>query len=352
VKLGETIFDVTVWAVLPGRTPGQRDGLLNLTWKGRGHAIHLHTGGTSDGRMEHYGAERGPVSGTCPTTTDAQKAADAYLAAPALELAIPNSRGSAADGAPDSSHLWTAAEATGAAMVLAAEHIADETARVLAQYGTSEKQLEYALLEARRVMREAYAAAGRKLVEAGATPAARLRHDVACRSAYARRAAETATAVAWYAREISAAPPPAGSGAGDDISPYDLGWSGGNRMLTRYITHRPADFGDREWLEWVTGYAEGARLNAQATVLHAEAVREQAQKTLMGPLHAPASPDRPSVRAQGVVGEASGRGEAGRLAGEPVVTSTPRPGRKPGRRATSTGIVATGRRQTRPGGPQ
>jgi hypothetical protein len=238
-------------------------------------------------------------------------------------------------------------------MVLAAEHIADETARVLAQYGTSEKQLEYALLEARRVMRNAYVAADRKFGQAGATPAARLRRDVACRSAYARRAAETATAAAWYAREIGAAPPPARSGTGDDISPYDLGWSSGNRMLTRYITHRPANFDDREWLEWVTGYAEGARLNAQATVLRAEAVREQAQKTLMGPLHDPALPDSPSVKAQGVVDGVSGRGEAAPgLAGGPVFTSTPRPGRKPDRQATGTGIVATGRRQTRQGGPR
>ena len=62
MKLGETIFGVTVWAVLPGRQPGQQTDLAHLTWGGPGEAVHLRGDGITDGHMEHYGRDLGPVA--------------------------------------------------------------------------------------------------------------------------------------------------------------------------------------------------------------------------------------------------------------------------------------------------
>jgi hypothetical protein len=277
VNLGETIFGVTVWAVLPGRTPGQRDGLAHLTWKGPGHPIHLHADGVSDGRMEHYGPGTGTVSGPCHTEADAQQAADAYLAGPALELTAASTHGPATAGSRDSSQPRTAAEASGAAGVPAADYPEDETARVLTERGTPEQQLEYALMQFSRWRRDANEAAGQQLDDAGSTAAARQRHDVAHAAANGRWAAETAAAVWWYALVIGAAPP-ASSGPGDVTLPYTHGWNRGSRMLAAGFPHRPADYDDSRWREYVAGYADGARFHARETIKYAEAVREQAQR--------------------------------------------------------------------------
>ena len=80
MKLGETIFGVTVWAVLPSRQPGQQTELAHLTWGGPGEPVHLRGDGITDGHMEHYGRDLGPVSGACHTEADAQQAVDEYLA--------------------------------------------------------------------------------------------------------------------------------------------------------------------------------------------------------------------------------------------------------------------------------
>ena len=131
--------------------------------------------------------------------------------------------------------------------------------------------------EAARRRRDAYAAAGRQLDADGDTATARQRHDVAYEAAHGRWAAETATAAACYAREIGASRP-ASRGPGDVTLPYTHGGNRGTRMLEADITHRPAGYDDIQWLEYVAGYADGARFHAQATVLYAEAVREQAQR--------------------------------------------------------------------------
>jgi len=313
MKLGETIFGVTVWAVLPGRQRGQQTGLAHLTWGGPGDAIHLRAGGTSDGHVEHYGRDTGSVSGPCHTEADAQKAAEAYLEGLAQDLAAGKTHGPAAIASPDPSQLRTAIGATGAAGVLAAEHTDDETARILAEYGTPEMQLQYVLWEAARLRRDAYQAAAEQLGAAGNTAAARQRHDVAYEAAHGRWAAETAIAVAWYARVIGAAAPAASSDTSADTSPYNHGWSNGNRLLMADITSRPDGYDDNQWREYVAGYAEGARLHAKATILYAEAVREQVQRTsaesrpgAASPGHAVAIPDGP------------GRDESVTLAAEPA----------------------------------
>ena len=276
MKLGETLFGVTVWAVLPDRTVGQRGELEHLTWKGPGYAVRLHSHGVADGNMEYYGPATGTVSGPCHTEAEAQQAADAYLAGLTAETAAGHARGPAAGGSPDWPQPWPGAEMTGATGVPAAQP-ADETAWVLAEFGTPEKRLQYALWEAARRRRDAYAAAGRQLDADGDTATARQRHDVAYEAAHGRWAAETATAAACYAREIGASRP-ASRGPGDVTLPYTHGGNRGTRMLEADITHRPAGYDDIQWLEYVAGYADGARFHAQATVLYAEAVREQAQR--------------------------------------------------------------------------
>lgn len=84
VPLGKTIFGITVWAVLPGRTPGQRDGLRHLTWSGPGDAVHLCKGGragSAGDRREYPGRDAAAVSGPCRTGQEAAAAAQAWAAA-------------------------------------------------------------------------------------------------------------------------------------------------------------------------------------------------------------------------------------------------------------------------------
>lgn len=82
--LGVSVMGVSAWAVLPGRTPGQRDGLRHLTWGGPGDVVHLRAGGSIPGAgitMENYGADAGAVSGPCATRAEAADAAQAWAAA-------------------------------------------------------------------------------------------------------------------------------------------------------------------------------------------------------------------------------------------------------------------------------
>jgi hypothetical protein len=241
VKLGETIFGVTVWAVLPGRQPGQQTELAHLTWGGPGEPVHLRGDGITDGHMEHYGRDLGPVSGACNTEAGAQQAIDEYFAG--------LRQGPASHALPDPLQP----EATGAAGVPAAEPAEDETARILAEYGTPEKQLQYALWEADRLRRDAYQAAGKQLDADGSTAPARQRFDVAREAAHGRWAAAAATAVAWYAREIEATAPAASPAAGDADSPYNQGWGSGSHMLRADIVPRPGGYADGQWREYVGG---------------------------------------------------------------------------------------------------
>ena len=210
MKLGETIFGVTVWAVLPSRQPGQQTELAHLTWGGPGEPVHLRGDGITDGHMEHYGRDLGPVSGACHTEADAQQAVDGYFAG--------LGQGPASRALPDPLQPRAAAEATGATGVPAAEPAEDETARILAEYGTPEKQLQYALWEADRLRRDAFQAAGRRQLDAdGSTAPARQRFDVAREAAHGRWAAAAATAVAWYARDIEATAPAASPAADEAL---------------------------------------------------------------------------------------------------------------------------------------
>ena len=268
VNLGETIFGVTVWAVLP-RMRGQQTGLQHLTWNGPGHPVRLHAGGVSDGRMEHYGVSLGTVSSPCHTEDQAHQAACAYLTGPALQPAAARSA--------DPPQPRTAAEASGAAGVLATDLEDDETARALADHGTPEQRLEYALTKFSRWRRDAFEAAAAQLDADGEprTAAARQRHDVAYTAANGRWAAETAAAATRYAREIGAGRP-ASSGPGDVTLPYTLGSVHGYRMHADGFPRRRAGYDDTQWGEYVAGYADGAGSQARETVKFAEAVREQA----------------------------------------------------------------------------
>lgn len=284
MKLGETIFGVTVWAVLPGRQPGQQTELAHLTWGGPGEAVHLRGDGITDGHMEHYGRDLGPVSGACHSEAGAQQAVDEYFAG--------LGQGPASRALPDPLQPQVAAEATGAAGVPAAEPAEDETARILAEYGTPEKQLQYALWEADRIRRDAFQAAGRQLDADGSTAPARQRFDVAREAAHGRWAAAAATAAAWYARDIEATAPAASPAAGGADSPYNQGWGSGSHMLRADIVPRPGGYADDQWREYVAGYAEGARFHAKATIVYAEALREQVQRNLAESPPGTAAPSR------------------------------------------------------------
>lgn len=284
MKLGETIFGVTVWAVLPGRQPGQQTDLAHLTWAGPGEAVHLRGDGITDGHMEHYGRDLGPVSGARNSEADAQQAVDEYLAG--------LGQGPASRALPDPLQPQAAAEATGAAGVPAAEPAEDETARILAEYGTPEKQLQYALWETDRLRRDAFQAAGRQLDADGSTAPARQRFDVAREASHGRWAAAAATALAWYAREIEATAPAPSSPAGGADSPYNRGWGSGSHMLRADIVPRPGGYADDQWREYVAGYAEGARFHAKAVIVYAEALREQVQRNLAESPSGAAAPSR------------------------------------------------------------
>lgn len=293
MKLGETIFGVTVWAVLPGRQPGQQAELAHLTWGGPGEAVHLRGDGITDGHMEHYGRDLGPVSGACHSEAGAQQAVDEYFAG--------LGQGPASRALPDPLQPQAAAEATGAAGVPAAEPAEGEIARILAEYVTPETQLQYALWEADRIRRDAFQAAGRQLDADGSTAPARQRFDVAREAAHGRWAAAAATAVAWYARDIEATTPAASSAAAGADSPYNQGWDRGNHMLQADIVPRPGGYADDQWREYVAGYAEGARFHARAVIVYAEALREQVQRNLAespsgaaAPSHAAPAQDTPA----------------------------------------------------------
>lgn len=326
MKLGETIFGVTVWAVLPGRQPGQQTELAHLTWGGPGDAVHLRGDGITYGRMEHYGRDLGPVSGACNSEAAAQRAVDEYFAG--------LGQGPASRALPDPLQPRAAAEATGAAGVPAAEPAEDETARILADYGTPEKQLQYALWEADRIRRDAFQAAGRQLDADVSTAPARQRFDVAREAAHGRWAATAATAVAWYAREIGATAPAPRSAAADADSAYNQGWGSGSHMLRADIVPRPGGYADDQWREYVAGYAEGARFHATAVIEYAEALREQVQRNLAGSPPGAAAPSRAATTWDAPVRAAADSASPARQA-QRSFPRAPLPGSAPGSEPTA-----------------
>jgi hypothetical protein len=203
----------------------------------------------------------------------------------------------------------------------------DETARILAEHGTPEKLLGYRLTGAERRKREAYAAARAQRDADGKTPAAEQRYVASYEAAHAGWTAEVASAVAGYARQIGATAPPASVGTDDPTLPYNQGWHNGANMLTpEILTHRPSGYSDSQWREFVAGYAEAARLHAEATAAYARAVQELAQQNQVDRLavspatgtpavrsRADAHPARPAVTAPGTTGAGPDSGTATQL---------------------------------------
>jgi hypothetical protein len=310
--LGKTVLGETVWAVLAGRTPGQESGLEHLLWGGPGDAVHLCTGGRADGRMEYPGRDSGTVSRPCTTADEAQQAARAYLTD--RQKALTDYRTFDAHGRETTPvdvrvrlHLADAAKAA-AAPRSSGEAGADQTAQVLAEHGTPEKRLGYALMEAGRRKRAAYTAAWEECKAAGETPGAEQRHEVDYEAAHAEWTEEVATIVAGYAGEIGAAAPDPSPGTDDLDSPYHRGWSNGANMLESEITHRPADYDEGQWREYVAGYAEGAEAHAEATVARAQAVRERVRQVPAESASATTSSGRDPAQALGPVSGARGPG--------------------------------------------
>jgi hypothetical protein len=288
--------------------------------------------------MEHPGRVSGTVSGPCDTAAEAQQAAEAYLADRARVEIVPVEP-------PAEMRTFTAGLRARAAAV-------DETARILGEHGTPEQRLEYALMEARRLKRGAYAVAWERCKADGETPAAEQRHGVDYEAAHAEWTLEVASVVAEYAREIGATAPDPSSGTEDLGSPYHRGWSNGANMLESDITHRPGEYDDGQWREYVAGYAEGAQWHADATVALAQDVREQAQKNPAEPASDTASAGQEPVQASGVLSgppaqaEQAGPGlwSATEFPAGPAARPAARTGQRP---AASAATSAAGR--ARPG---
>jgi hypothetical protein len=339
----KTVLGETVWPVLAGRAPGQETGLEHLLWGGPGDAVHLYTGGRADGRMEYPGRVSGTVTGPCATAAQARQAAAAYLAAREQEPA------------PETVHAEPSAELRAfAAGLRYRADAADETARILAEHGTPEQRLEYALMEAGRRRRGAYAAAQERCKADGETPAAEQRHGVDHEAARAEWTVEVASAVAEYAGEIGATAPDPSSGAEDLGSPYHRGWRNGANMLESDITRRPGAYDDGQWHEYVAGYAEGAQSHADATVALAHDVREQAQQNPAEPASDTASSGQEPGRADGVLSGAPAQAEragpglwsATEFPGAPAARPAARTARRP---RPASGITSAAGR-ARPGG--
>ena len=236
-----------------------------------------------------------------------------------------------------------------------AQRVDDETARILGEYGTPEKLLGYLLTEAERRKRKAYSAV-RAQRGADTDPAARQRYEAAYEAAYetahAEWTAEVAYVAAEYALNLGAAAPGATSGTDDLASPYNLGWRSGADMLVSDITHRPSDYDDGQWREYVAGYAEGTRPHAEATAAYAQAVQERAQENPPVSSRATASPGKEPVMVQAALEGEPGRDEAAApgLAAGPDFPGAPagRPAASAGGRAAGTGI-ASHAGQARPG---
>ena len=149
----------------------------------------------------------------------------------------------------------------------------DETARILALYGTPEKRRDYALVEADRIKREAYAVARGQYDAAGKTERAALVHAAAYESAHAEWAAKVADVTVGYALEIGATMPADGSAL---MVAYGEGWSQGADMLRYEMTQRDRNR-DERWPAFVAGYADGALFHAAATEAAAVSARERAR---------------------------------------------------------------------------
>ena len=250
--------------------------------------------------MEHYGPQGRTVSGPCLTASRG-RARSRGIPCGAGPGTSPRER--AGSEARRLAASAPSAEATGATAVPAAEPVADETARILAER-SPEKWLQYTLWEARRYRRDANETAGNQLAADGNTAAARQRNVVANEAAQGRWAAEAAALIAEYARVIGAQPPATGDGADDGTSPYNHGWDNGHRMIEAGITRRPGGYDDGQWREYVAGYAAGFRHAARSAVFTAETVSEQAQKDHEGsapeviqiPLSAEWRPIKPAKR--------------------------------------------------------
>jgi len=334
----KTVLGETIWPVLPGRVPGQETALEHLLWGGPGDAVHLYTGGRADGRMEHPGRVSGTVSDPCDTAAEAQQAAETYLADRARAEIVQVEP-------PAEMRAFTAELQARAAAI-------DETARILGEHGTPEQRLEYALMEARRLKRGAYAAAWDRFKAAGETPAAEQRHGVDYEAAHAEWTEEVASIVAEYAREIGATAPGPAPGAEDLASPYHQGWSNGANMLESDITHQPGGYDDGQWLEYVAGYAEGAQWHADATAAHAQDVRERAQQNPAEPASVTASSSPEPAKAAGVLSGAPGPAEpAGPglwAAADFPAGLAARPTGRTGRRPPGNGLTSAAA-QARPG---
>lgn len=269
--LGKNGIGVTVWA-MPGRAPGQRTRVQHLTWGRPGDAIHLHTDGLAEDRTEYPGRDTGTVTGPCHSAAKAQQAVDAYIAgrqqqpAAAHRLARTEFPHPPQPGPP-----IHAGEAPAIA-----QGADDETARILAEHGTPEKRLDYALMEAGRHKREAYTAGQAQRKADGDTPAAKERYDAAYEAAHAGWTAEVACVVAEYARELGTTAP---ASTDDPASPYNQGLCDGADMLMSAFADRRSGYDGGRWREYVAGFAQNAVWHAEATSWYARAVMKTPRET-------------------------------------------------------------------------
>ena len=124
----------------------------------------------------------------------------------------------------------------------------DETARVLAEHGPPERWLEYALMEAARLRREAVAAAR--------WDAAGVPDEEALRAADAVWVGRVAEVTGEYALAVGAGAPGEDAPTAEAAA-YARGLEDGSALRGRVITARTGDGG--EWRALVAGYAAGAR---------------------------------------------------------------------------------------------
>ncbi len=349
--LGKTAVGATVWA-MPGRAPGQRTGVQHLTWGGPGDAIHLHVGGLAEDRAEYPGRDTGTVTGPCHSAAEAQQAVETYLAGQQQQPFTPG----AAAGSPPGTEFSASAQPGSSIQAGEAQAIAqgadDETARILAEHGTPDKRLDYALMEAGRHKREAYMAAQALREADGNTPAAKERYDTAYEAAHAGWTAEVACVVAEYALELGATAP---ASTHDPASPYNQGLCDGADMLMSAFADRRSRYDGGQWREYVAGFAQNAVWHAEATSWYTRAVVKQPQEKPAEPPRKTASSANPSVKTQGVPEGAPGPGEAA-APGQAIrqdFPGAPSAGQSTsgGRRAPCRGVASTAR-QARPGRPR
>jgi hypothetical protein len=100
-------------------------------------------------------------------------------------------------------------------------------------------------------------------------------------------------------------------------------------MLRADIVPRPGGYADDQWREYVAGYAEGARFHAKATIVYAEALREQVQRNLAESPPVAAAPSRAATAQDAPIRAAADSASPARQA-QRSFPRAPLPGPAPG----------------------